>query len=331
MMDGRVGAIRQALDAAGRIDTAMCSYAVKYASAYYGPFRDAAGSTPSFGDRRSHQMDPANRREAIREVRLDLEEGADMIMVKPAGPYLDIVSMVREEGSSGQVQTSSSAISPSTPPVSSPRPKDDPRRLGEGARHRGVAGASPGCDARRGQLPGAGLPGGRRRASWGALILGHAQPEVVAAIQEAAARGSSFGVSTTAEVELAELICELMPSVEVVRMVNSGTEATASALRVARAATGRDALVKFEGSYHGHSDPFLVSAGSGLATYGQPSSPGVPLGAASGTRVTRYNDLDSVADALADGQAAAVIVEPVAGNMGCVLPAAGFLEGLHIR
>ena len=166
-------------------------------------------------------------------------------------------------------------------------------------------------------------------ASWGALILGHAHPEVVEAVSAALTRGTSFGVSTTAEIELAELICELVPSVDVVRMVNSGTEATASVVRLARAATGRQALVKFEGCYHGHSDQFLVRAGSGLATFGEPSSPGVPPGTVSDTLIARYNDLDSVSALLSENHVAAVIVEPVAGNMGCVLPAPGFLSGLR--
>ena len=122
-------------------------------------------------------------------------------------------------------------------------------------------------------------------ASWGALIFGHAHDEVTKAIQDAVAGGSSFGMPTTAEVELAELISHLVPSMEVVRLVNSGTEATASLLRLARAATGRETVVKFQGCYHGHSDSFLVDAGSGLATYGQPSSPGVPRATAAGTRV----------------------------------------------
>ncbi len=165
-------------------------------------------------------------------------------------------------------------------------------------------------------------------ASWGALIFGHANQEVTSAVVDAVRRGSSFGMPTTAEVELAELICRLVPSIEVVRMVNSGTEATASLLRLARAATGRDVVIKFEGCYHGHSDSFLVSAGSGLATYGQPSSPGVPTTTAAGTRVARFNDLDSVAG-LIDEEVAAVIVEPVAGNMGCIPPEPGFLEGLR--
>ncbi|MFA5786376.1 MAG: glutamate-1-semialdehyde 2,1-aminomutase [Actinomycetota bacterium] len=166
-------------------------------------------------------------------------------------------------------------------------------------------------------------------SSWGALILGHAHPLIVEAATSAVAGGTSYGVATTGEVELAELIVELVPSVDVVRMVNSGTEATASAIRLARAATGRSALIKFEGCYHGHADPFLVKAGSGLATFGQPSSPGVPEGVVADTRVARYNDLASVEELMVDGRAAAVIVEPVAGNMGCVLPEPGFLAGLR--
>src|SRR5690606_14499148 len=166
-------------------------------------------------------------------------------------------------------------------------------------------------------------------ASWGALILGHAHPEVTAAVVDAVGRGTSFGLPTPAEVELAELICDLVPSMEVVRLVNSGTEATASAVRIARAHTGRDVIVKFEGCYRGHADGFLVQAGSGLATFGEPSSPGVPTGASRDTRVADFNDLASVEAALADEQVAAVIVEPVAGNMGCIPPEPGFLEGLR--
>ena len=166
-------------------------------------------------------------------------------------------------------------------------------------------------------------------ASWGALILGHAHPQVTGALVEIIGSGTTFGVSTTAEVELAEQICGLVPSVEMVRLVNSGTEATASTLRLARAATGRPAVIKFEGCYHGHADAFLVKAGSGLATFGEPSSPGVPPGTSADTRVARYNDLESVSELLSDGRVAAVIVEPVAGNMGLVLPAPGFLEGLR--
>ncbi|MFH1105410.1 MAG: glutamate-1-semialdehyde 2,1-aminomutase [Actinomycetota bacterium] len=166
-------------------------------------------------------------------------------------------------------------------------------------------------------------------ASWGALILGHAHPEVVEAVRSAAAAGTSYGLSTHAEVELAEAIVDAVPSVEMVRMVNSGTEATASAVRLARAATGRSAIVKFEGCYHGHADPFLARAGSGLATFGEPTSPGVPESTVAATRVARYNDLESVRAQMRDGDVAAVIVEPVAGNMGCIPPLPGFLEGLR--
>ena len=166
-------------------------------------------------------------------------------------------------------------------------------------------------------------------ASWGAVILGHAHPDVVAAVEQAASRGTSYGVPTPQEVELAELVVSLVPSIDVVRMVNSGTEATASAVRVARAATARSGIVKFAGCYHGHADPFLVRAGSGAATLGEPDSPGVPTATVADTRLARFNDLESVERAFAGGDVAAVIVEPVAGNMGVVPPASGFLEGLR--
>ncbi len=166
-------------------------------------------------------------------------------------------------------------------------------------------------------------------ASWGALILGHAEPSIIAAVEEATRRGTSFGVPTTQEVELAELITELVPSIEVMRMVNSGTEATASAIRVARSAIGKPGIVKFEGCYHGHADAFLVKAGSGAATMGEPDSPGVPAATVADTYLARFNDLESVEQALGQGTAAAVIVEPVAGNMGVVPPVPGFLQGLR--
>jgi glutamate-1-semialdehyde 2,1-aminomutase len=167
--------------------------------------------------------------------------------------------------------------------------------------------------------------------SWGAVILGHAAPTVVHAVQQAAARGLSYGAPTAAEVELAETLCGLVPGLERVRLVNSGTEATMSAIRLARAATGRDLLVKFAGCYHGHADSLLVNAGSGALTFGVPSSPGVPAALAALTLTAPYNDLDAV-EALfraRGGDIAAIIVEPVAGNMGCVLPQPGFLEGLR--
>lgn len=166
-------------------------------------------------------------------------------------------------------------------------------------------------------------------SSWGALLWGHADPEIVSAVEEAARRGTTFGVTSPGEVELAELIVEMVPSIEVVRMVNSGTEATASAIRLARAATGRTGLVKYEGCYHGHADSFLVKAGSGAATFGEPDSPGVPAATVAEVRPLRYNDLGSTERALADRQVAAVIVEPVAGNMGVVPPEPGFMAGLR--
>ncbi len=167
--------------------------------------------------------------------------------------------------------------------------------------------------------------------SWGPMILGHNQVGIRRAVYEALRLGTSFGAPTTGEIELAELVVELVPSVEVVRLVNSGTEATMSAVRLARAATGRPKIIKFRGGYHGHADAFLVEAGSGAATLGVPSSPGVTPGAAQDTLVADYNDLPSV-QAQFDahpGEVASVIVEPVAGNMGCVPPVAGFLEGLR--
>lgn len=166
-------------------------------------------------------------------------------------------------------------------------------------------------------------------SSWGAILLGHADAAVVAAVSEAAERGTSFGLPTWGEVELAELVRELVPSVEMVRWVSSGTEATMSAVRLARAVTGRDAVVKFAGCYHGHADPFLVQAGSGATTFGRPDSPGVPAGTVATTHIARFNDPNSVADAMAADPCAAVIVEAVPGNMGVVPPEPGFLESLR--
>jgi glutamate-1-semialdehyde 2,1-aminomutase len=167
--------------------------------------------------------------------------------------------------------------------------------------------------------------------SWGPLILGHADPETVEAVTAAAERGTTFGAPTEGEVELAAEIVDAVPSVEKVRLVSSGTEAAMSAIRLARGFTRRDRILKFAGGYHGHADALLASAGSGLATLGIPSSPGVPTGAAADTIVVPYNDVDAAAAAVARyGEGlAAIVVEPVAGNMGVVPPAPGFLEALR--
>ncbi len=167
--------------------------------------------------------------------------------------------------------------------------------------------------------------------SWGPLILGHAHPGVLRAVRAAMARGTSFGAPTRLEVELAEAICDALPAVEKLRMVSSGTEASMSAIRLARAATGRRRILKFEGCYHGHVDALLVGAGSGVATLGIPGSPGVPEAYTELTVQAPYNDLAATAEAFQrfGEDLACVLVEPVAGNMGCVLPAPGFLEGLR--
>jgi glutamate-1-semialdehyde 2,1-aminomutase len=165
--------------------------------------------------------------------------------------------------------------------------------------------------------------------SWGPLILGHAHPQILSAIADAMAKGTTFGAPTEIEVQFAETIGNAYPSMQMVRAVSSGTEATMSALRLARGFTGKNKLVKADGGYHGHADCLLVAAGSGAATLGIPGSAGVPDGAARDTIVVPYNDLASVEHALAAGDVAAVIIEPIAGNMGLVLPAPGYLEGLR--
>ena len=167
--------------------------------------------------------------------------------------------------------------------------------------------------------------------SWGPMILGHAHPDVVTAVKQAAEKGLSFGAPTEIETLMARRVCELMPSIELVRMVSSGTEATMSAIRLARGYAGRDKIVKFEGCYHGHSDSLLVKAGSGALTFGVPSSPGVPATVAADTLTLTFNDSESVNTLFAEmgEQIACIIVEPVAGNMNCIPPVPGFLETLR--
>jgi glutamate-1-semialdehyde 2,1-aminomutase len=167
--------------------------------------------------------------------------------------------------------------------------------------------------------------------SWGPAIVGHAHPDVIRAVQQTAANGLSFGAPTVLETGMADLLCQLVPSMEMVRMVSSGTEATMSAIRLARGYTGRDKIVKFEGCYHGHSDSLLVKAGSGALTLGVPSSPGVPAALAEHTLTLPYNDIVAVRDTFsrAGKEIACIIVEPVAGNMNCIPPVPGFLEGLR--
>jgi glutamate-1-semialdehyde 2,1-aminomutase len=167
--------------------------------------------------------------------------------------------------------------------------------------------------------------------SWGPMIAGHANPEIIEAVQQAALKGLSYGAPTEIEITMAERIHELMPSIEMVRMVSSGTEATMSAIRLARGFTGRDNIVKFEGGYHGHGDSLLVKAGSGALTFGEPSSPGVPEGLAKHTLTLDYNDSEQVEALFATmgDSIACIIIEPVAGNMNCIPPVAGFLETLR--
>ncbi|MDD2723389.1 MAG: glutamate-1-semialdehyde 2,1-aminomutase [Methylovulum sp.] len=167
--------------------------------------------------------------------------------------------------------------------------------------------------------------------SWGPMVLGHAHPDVIAAVQAAAAKGLSFGAPTEIETQMAEKVCQLLPSIDLVRMVSSGTEATMSAIRLARGYTGRDKIVKFAGCYHGHADSLLVKAGSGALTFGVPSSPGVPASVAAHTLTLPYNDSEAVENLFAECGAdiACIIVEPVAGNMNCIPPVPGFLETLR--
>ncbi|WP_461532647.1 glutamate-1-semialdehyde 2,1-aminomutase [Sinomicrobium sp.] len=168
-------------------------------------------------------------------------------------------------------------------------------------------------------------------ASWGPMILGHAHEPVITAVTEKAKKGTSFGMPTETETEIAQLAISMVPNIDKIRFVNSGTEACMSAVRLARGFTGREKIVKFAGCYHGHSDAFLIQAGSGAVTFGSPNSPGVTRGTAQDTLLAKYNDLEGVKELFAanKGEIAAIIIEPVAGNMGCILPEEGFLQGLR--
>ena len=168
-------------------------------------------------------------------------------------------------------------------------------------------------------------------SSWGPMILGHAHPNVINAISETAKKGTSFGMPTSLETDLAKLSLSMVPAMEKIRFVNSGTEACMSAVRLARGYTKKDKIIKFSGCYHGHSDSFLIEAGSGVVTFGTPNSPGVTNGTAKDTLIASYNDLDSVKALFENNvnQIAAIIIEPIAGNMGCVIPKDGFVQGLR--
>jgi glutamate-1-semialdehyde 2,1-aminomutase len=417
MMDGQVAAIRETLDAAGWNETAIMSYAVKFASAFYGPFREAAASAPSLGDRRGYQLPIGNRREALREAQVDEAEGADWLMVKPALPYLDVLhelrrhtrlplaayqvsgeyamlkhaaaagcldeqtatlealTSIKRAGADaiityaareaaawlGRCSTRSTHILPASsmsgPPMASHdqdghAADDEPaiespsrpcRQRAEAVLAGGVnspvrcfrAVETPPVFAARGEGAHLWDVDGNRYIdllmSWGALALGHAHPAVSDAVAAAAREGSSFGLSSPREAELAEVIRDAFQGIERMRFVNSGTEAVMTAVRLARAIAGRDKVLAFEGGYHGHSDGLLARAGSGLTTLNLPASAGVPAAFPEQTLLATYNDLASVR-ALAhrwSDDIACILVEPVAGNMGVVPPQPGFLEGLR--
>src|SRR5919201_2030374 len=319
MMDGQVAEIREARDVGGFYQVGIIAYAAKFASSFYGPFREAAECAPRFGDRTGYQMDPPNADEAIREIASDIEQGADVVMVKPAIPYLDVIRLAKDE-----TRFPMAAYNVS----------------GEYAMVKAAA-ANGWLDERKAVLE---VLTSIRRAgadliryvdlvqSWGALLFGHARPEIAEAAKAAAERGTSFGAPTELEVELAERITAVVPAVEQVRLVSSGTEAAMSAIRLSRGFTGRSLVLKFEGCYHGHSDALLAKgAGSGVATFGIPGSPGVTEGAARDTLTAPFNDLEAVRTMFEEHgeRIAAVIVEPVAANMGVVPPEPGFLDGLR--
>ena len=379
MMDGRIAAVRAELP-----QTPIVAYSAKYASAFYGPFRDAAGSAPAFGDRRGYQLDPGNVREALRECELDVAEGADVLLVKPALPYLDVVravrdrfdlplaaynvsgeyAMVKAAAAAGDLDERAAAVEsltairragadivitywakefarwhrrePRSHRALAPRAEGHPRRR-QLARARD-AGRRPRRavlrDARRGRLPRDRRrpPPARLGAVVGAAALRARRPRD----GRGRARGGGRRARRSARRPSARSSWPRRSSTPSRRSSSCGSSRRAPRRRCRRsgsraAFTRRDRVLKFAGCYHGHADPFLASAGSGLATLGIPSSPGVPSGVTADTIVVPYNDIEAVAAAVAlHGEGlAAILVEPVAGNMGCVPPAPGFLEALR--
>ncbi len=407
MMDGMIEAIRTALDDAGFTNIPIMSYSAKYASCYYGPFRDAAESGFSFGDRTGYQMDPANGDEAVRETELDVFEGADMIMVKPGMPYLDILRRLREEFSmptavyqvSGEYAMIKAAAQngwldekkavreamicfkrAGADMIITYYAKEVARMLREEKRSgKGNRKNRSGKDRKekeirgrimdfekskelyeraKGLIPGgvsspvrairpfpfytASAKGSRLYdadgnelidycLAYGPAILGHAHPVLKDAIAGQLDNGWLYGTPSELEVKLAERISGLYPSVEMMRFVSTGTEATMSAIRLARGFTGRDKIIKIEGGFHGAHDAVLVKAGSGATTHGEPNSPGIPADVTKNTLQAPYNDIEVMTDIIEKNRSdlAAVIIEPVMGNIGTVLPKENYLKDLR--
>ncbi|MBI2439962.1 MAG: glutamate-1-semialdehyde 2,1-aminomutase [Lentisphaerae bacterium] len=358
MMDGQVQAIRAVLDAAGATRTLIMSYSSKFASALYGPFREAEKSAPQSGDRRGYQAPNRDSRQALRcapppTCPLPLTMSAESMPCSLPPPSGVGATCEKWRGKPRRrlcapAPTSSFPTGPTatTKSLGNADRNMDSQALFERAcqvipggvnspvRAFKAVGGNPVYIA-SGQGAHLTTVEGRELVdfcgSWGPLILGHARKEVVEAVCQAALQGTSFGANTPREVEFAECLCEMVPYLEMVRLVSSGTEAVMTALRLARGWTGRNKIIKFDGCYHGHADGMLVAAGSGLLTGGITSSAGVPPAVAADTIVLAYNDLSAVREIAGrvGEELAAIIVEPVAANMGLVLPASGFLEGLR--
>ena len=385
MMDGRIRAMREALEAAGLPNTGILSYAIKHAGAYYGPFREAADSSPKFGDRRSYQMDPRNAREGAagracwtwkraptrswssRPCPTSTSSGGcgnrPCAPSPPTTPPRNTVRSRPPPGWAGWTKPTCSG-STSSPSAAPARTGSSPTRLAKPFKSTGSdmenandtlfqealthfpGGVSSPVRAFRavGGTPkffrkawGARFEDeeGRRYVdlcmSWGPLILGHAVPEVLAAAREAMEEGLTFGAPSRREIILARRIKTMVPFVEKMRFVSSGTEAVMSALRAARGFTGRDRVIKFEGCYHGHCDGMLVKAGSGLVTFGEPSSAGVPKAFADLTTVIPLDDLEALEPVFAKqgGELAAVIIEPIPANNGLLVQDLAFLQRLR--